>query len=1510
MKYENQILDAIETIVDQRVKTAGYDKTIQAKIINCDDPTIGKYKVQYQDSNFYAYSGSSEISYMAGSEVYVLIPNNDMSRDKTILGAVSRLGKDYAVAAEGEEAFEVIGNNCVESDNQYELCSYKTTNEYVIYDRNSSSANNLRLNLKSINEYIKSSTSILLAATIKTSLPTEQQFRGNYGILYEMVFKDNASEELVTRNYALDVNQFEGNPYKMPNFKRQVGIFDIDGVNFQYINKISLFCYDFPNQDNTKSNDIFIKDFEICGSQALSVADLESCSLSFVTPQGIYFDNNDLPSATRTLIAQVRVKGKYINPDSQKLPYYWFVENNGVTSLSEDFNAYGGQGWKCLNQKNIIKNASAGTAPVVEWIPADFKYIVKKSDSEAKETKYKCVVIYNNIQLSRVITVTNYSSNYEISIESDSGEQFYYDIGNPSLTCKINGQESTSNEYTYQWVEIDNNNNFYALAETTEDNTIYNNAVASYTQLKADIEAERVMAAASQAQLNQYLTTINSYDKIMRVEGKKIHHLQINTITNFSTYKCSVYRNGIYIGTASIVINNSLDKKDVYSLVINNGSQTFKYSESGISPSSKSLDNPQIILPLSFTVYDNLGNPIDEDIISQCKIKWYIPDENTMIKIPNTYELIDQGDYQMIMNTMSINYSIAERYDIKKNNNTIKLTVDYKGMNLITETDFTFVKEGEPGTNGTDFVCKIVPNTQNVNFGYPMILNGNINYTPRQSGRWFNVQLWHNGTKIFEGSTTGNTSENKSAVVQWSILKNKYTTNLYDTTSLSVTTAGVFTYLNYEGANSPANIVKATVTYDNVQYYCTIPVITATASNGYGVSLNEGTGFRYATYSADGRKPQYDNSNPFELKVTKIINNVTEDISRLTQSNAVTYNWNIRGRIYDSVNSSWVNSLHLGLYNRQDMILARNQASYKPLDNFNGECVTNGLECIIKNNSNTEVARIHIPIHLLLNKYGHAAINGWDGNSVSIDKNGNGVILAPQIGAGQKESDNSFTGVLMGSVKEAGKNTIDIGIFGYSAGERSLFLNSKDGSAIFGKSGPGQIIIDPSASKAMLYSNGYWKNYKDDGKPTSYGSANKNNSGMLIDLTTPLIEWGNGNFKVDVNGHITAKGGGTIAGFNIDDDSIFTGTKSSTTNVRFSSSNGVFTRTINGTSRENLNLAINNRFAVDKDGKLYATDAIIKGEITADSGKIGGFTIGSSAIYNNKDTIDSENAGVYIGTNGISLGVNSTFKVTKNGAVSASNITITGGSLTIGENFKVTNNGSLTASSGKIGGWTISGTELLSTNGNTHITSTGALRGPNWSIDSNGNAHFKNIRIDNGGWSQGTADLINYGTRFRVESNGTLHASNGQFSGSISGSSISGGTVSGATVTGGKIDITTSGGGYLRAGLDSTNVRASGITIGSSGLNFREIRGLNLSDDGYSWTFSGGNLDGVGNIYCNGITASSQITCNGGFALPFYVGVTAGGYNVLGNDGAYDVSLGNGWVLRFRQGMLCGHFQG
>ena len=65
------------------------------------------------------------------------------------------------------------------------------------------------------------------------------------------MFTDNATGKDVLRNYVLDVNQMTGNPYAIKNETRQYGVFDIDGANFQYVNKISLFCYDFPYQEDS-----------------------------------------------------------------------------------------------------------------------------------------------------------------------------------------------------------------------------------------------------------------------------------------------------------------------------------------------------------------------------------------------------------------------------------------------------------------------------------------------------------------------------------------------------------------------------------------------------------------------------------------------------------------------------------------------------------------------------------------------------------------------------------------------------------------------------------------------------------------------------------------------------------------------------------------------------------------------------------------------------------------------------------------------------------------------------------------------------------------------------------------------------------------------------------------------------------------------------------------------------------------------------------------------------------
>ena len=1188
------------------------------------------------------------------------------------MGAVNGVGQSSTPASEDQDNYEIIGNNCIDNNLTYNLCSYKTTNKYVIYDRESDN-NQLHLNETSINTYIKNTSSIAFGITVTTNLPLEQRLRGNYGITYEIAFANASTDETIIKNYTLDINQFEGNPYTFTNPKHQLVIFDIDGVNFKYINKVYLFCIDFPNQDNSKPNDIAINGLEMYGSQVLNPADLESYSLSLITPQGSYFDENSSPDATKLIQAQVRVKGKYINPETQILPYYWFIENNNVTTSSEEYNSYGGQGWACLNTKTT------------QWIAGDYQYTIHKSDSAAKETKYKCVVIYNDVVLSKVFTIFNYSSEYDISIISDSGTQFYYDIGNPSLTCLVNGREE--NGYTYKWVAIDNNNNFTSLLETIAYNIEYNTAKSNYNRLIEEIAEEESMAAASQAELQQNLTIIDKYDKIMRVENKNIYHIQISDITNFTTYKCSVYHNNIYIGTASITLYNNLNKESGYTLVINNSSQLFKYSKTGVSPASKSLENPQVIPNLSFTIYDDLGNAISDDILENCQIEWMIPYENTLLDIPSEYQLEESADgYIIIKNQVEIKYQIKDTYNIDSINNDIRLKVKYEDINLIAATDFVFSKEGDLGINGNDFVCKIVPNTQNINFGYPMILNGQLNYIPKETNKWFNVQLWHDGIKIFEGNIAGTSTENKNVSIKWSILKNKYNNTVFDNSSLSVTDNGIFSYLGYNGENSPANIIRAEVEYDNEKYYATMPMITAETAQDYKISLREGYGFRFALYNKEGALPQYDNSNPFTLDVMKIINGVWENVSTLTKDHAVTYSWNVKGRIYNVENyNTWINNQSLLEYKTTDGTLLKNQKWYRPSDEYNGYCVNNALECIVWNKDNQQVAKIHIPIHFLLNKKDNVELDTWDGNYINL--NGNEKMLIPQIGTG-KISNDTFTGVFFGKIKSSNQNQLKSGLFGYNTGNQMFSINSENNAITIGRNNNAQIIMNNT------------------------GAIELKNTGISINLTNKTISWVNGNFAVDENGYITAKAGGSIANFNI----------------------GNYTL-----SKNTVGLSSNSNYGY----AFWAGDA----------------------DYNQAP-------------------------------------------------FYIDHTGKIYATKGTIGGWTIDTGEIKNSSGTVHFSSSGYLRGPNWSINSNGHAIFKDIEISSANSSLSATDkILNIGS-FYVYKNGYTYIDSGYVNGSVVSTGINA-----TNITTGNLNIS-SGNCYFRMGFGgNANPSVSGLNVGTYGID-------------------------------------------------------------------------------------------
>lgn len=343
----NQLLDAVQVIVDDAVQKAKFDRTVQAVVAKCISASQGKYSIKYQGGYFNAYSQDPDITYSPNTQVYVLIPDNDMNAIKTILGTVDRLGQNFIIENNNAAIYEYVGNNvCSDSvESPYGLHSYLVTDGIVLYeDGQSSSSDTFNIDTNAANIYLKNSNYLIIGANIRAVLPAEHRNHGNYGIKYTLTFEDPDLEQDIDRVFVLDINSMLGDPYNQPAVLRQHAEFKIDPSTFKKIKKIELFSKDFvATDDDTKPADIFISNIELIGANLLT-SNEDGYTLSIVTNQGSYFNQSDSALATKRLEAKIYKNKKIQNNTPGEVAYYWFKENGSIYSNSIKYVSYGGNG--------------------------------------------------------------------------------------------------------------------------------------------------------------------------------------------------------------------------------------------------------------------------------------------------------------------------------------------------------------------------------------------------------------------------------------------------------------------------------------------------------------------------------------------------------------------------------------------------------------------------------------------------------------------------------------------------------------------------------------------------------------------------------------------------------------------------------------------------------------------------------------------------------------------------------------------------------------------------------------------------------------------------------------------------------------------------------------------------------------------------------------------------------------------------------------------------------------
>ena len=83
IEMTEQLFEAIDAIVTERLRILPYDKTVVATIIDNKYAKYYKYKVTTDDNiTFDAYSDI--ITYKVGAKVYVRIPQGDYTKQKMI----------------------------------------------------------------------------------------------------------------------------------------------------------------------------------------------------------------------------------------------------------------------------------------------------------------------------------------------------------------------------------------------------------------------------------------------------------------------------------------------------------------------------------------------------------------------------------------------------------------------------------------------------------------------------------------------------------------------------------------------------------------------------------------------------------------------------------------------------------------------------------------------------------------------------------------------------------------------------------------------------------------------------------------------------------------------------------------------------------------------------------------------------------------------------------------------------------------------------------------------------------------------------------------------------------------------------------------------------------------------------------------------------------------------------------------------------------------------------------
>lgn len=1070
--YEEIFCDAVNQLIQSSLQGLSFDITKNCSIIDISERKYGKYQVSDGTIKFTAYTNNT-LFYELDDTVLVTVPEGDFNRQAIIIGKLANpLTGSLNIADPFENFLKGTSNICPVSSSTFGLCA---------------NGDQQLIQLMDVEKDFFGFSQLGIKADFSTLLQGQNIIRGAYGIkiILHRNGKENSVMDLTFSSYDM-----LGNPYEFDSYFNQQMVFNIP-KNMNHITGIQVYFYQdgkFEDGNNNRLvplgiNDLFVKNMEVYfGYESISnsedLVEIASANLTYNTETNHLISLRWFHKEEDGNIIPITVD----NWNSADYIVKWYQHQPGCPKDQTD--EYGGPNWKVLTPQEdedypfnySFTPSLLKTAEKIKAIAFVKSYPLHNNSQFTEMAAYESnILTFENIdeetEGGSKIPVDSLSNHLSLYFEDGSeGNYFLYDQNG----LLINRQEIGSGyprrlSLRYGGLEIDRNSQIFNSIKSITWRAPKNNQSNSmliydndkYRELSPNLLKESAAGASNEVWSTTLGTLTDYQDVIMKLPiptqeefgnhdeliiYQDIEHSELGTF-KFST-KIQLFDNSEDMteevrnqkADVSLMIFLSQDGLEWMAYPYKKIFQINCGSEQNIDYSFK-INNSHKYLRVAIGYYKDQPNiAIVPSKENQNFFVWGGMYTTLQADLPYAEYVAypEENELGEKIICSHFDYSISDIWQSSKSNNTVQCIVD---LSIETSSHSESLRFGPKGSSGTE-------NT----FLLEMLNGQNAIVANKGEVLPIKVILFNaNGKEIVLG-------QEEAENIEWKLIHNdndylSYAVDEEDKTKIILTS-------NIDNV-PPDNYTILSASYRHkageplLTTYLPIPIkskdclgmtgATQVIYNSLGVPKYSESS--YCAYLSNGEMlwnwalaQAETNPNPVALKPS-LINSAKEVFLEAT----ALYSSGVSdGPIFDKV-------------------------------------------CISCDGYWSQ------PILILQSRYDFAMLNNW-GEDLTIDTK-NGTILSTMIGAGTKDSQGAFSGVLMGDVRSGTGNNIitNTGIYGFQNGVMSYALKD-DGSGFFGAGANGRIEFD--GNSGIIRSS----NWKKSGNQWVLSSTQGNASGTLIDL--------------------------------------------------------------------------------------------------------------------------------------------------------------------------------------------------------------------------------------------------------------------------------------------------------------------------------------------------------------------------------------------------------------------------